>query len=464
MKENKIIKKTKTQKGITLIALIITIVTLLILASVAISSIQNDGILSYTENVANKYNQAQRDEQSVLDQYLGYLKGEEWTTIYDGAGVTENKQLLLANTHLFKNGNRYRITVESAEFTGTVETRAVFYNMKNGVQTYILFGVAGEQEVTANSLQEYVDMLEDVPENTDYTVVCGINITDSTNGNMSAIVLDGTSDCEYKILKIEEKVIGETGDSSLIFEGNFEINENGKTIIEGTKKPVSLAKKYRINLIVDGTEISLETITSQYFWAAGGFGCIATIEDKIIALGLNVNNPYTSCEFWCSANLTCTLKSIYEIGDSSTWVQENGFSAFNFTDGWGLVATHNTIYDVPDTVAEKTIDFILLEGLSGKPNFLKPINIVGGGDIIPRRDYKISFSGSGVIELVNDLVTNMQTPASSGSTIDLTQCGEDLEFSEELLSNLTTKGVTLYVTSAVKANYLDNVNIVVPQS
>ena len=75
MKGEKIMKKTKEQKAITLIALIITIVVLLILAAVAISSIQNDGILKYTENVANKYNQAQKDEQGVLDSYLEYFNG-----------------------------------------------------------------------------------------------------------------------------------------------------------------------------------------------------------------------------------------------------------------------------------------------------------------------------------------------------------------------------------------------------
>ena len=67
-------KKNKQEKGITLIALIITIVVLLILASVAISSIQNDGLLSYAENAANKFNQSQSDEKDVLGSYLNYLK------------------------------------------------------------------------------------------------------------------------------------------------------------------------------------------------------------------------------------------------------------------------------------------------------------------------------------------------------------------------------------------------------
>ncbi len=80
-------KSTKTNKGITLIALIITIVVLLILAAVAISSITNDGILRYAQNAADAYNQAQKNEAGILDGYLGYLDqqnqkmcpGHQWT-------------------------------------------------------------------------------------------------------------------------------------------------------------------------------------------------------------------------------------------------------------------------------------------------------------------------------------------------------------------------------------------------
>ena len=66
-------KRTKEQKGITLIALIITIVVLLILAAVAINSIQNDGILHYAQNAADSWNKAQANEQAMLGDYLNYL-------------------------------------------------------------------------------------------------------------------------------------------------------------------------------------------------------------------------------------------------------------------------------------------------------------------------------------------------------------------------------------------------------
>ena len=65
--------KTKTEKGITLIALIITIVVLLILAVVAINSIQNDGIISKAEQIANKYNESVQNEATQLQDYVDVL-------------------------------------------------------------------------------------------------------------------------------------------------------------------------------------------------------------------------------------------------------------------------------------------------------------------------------------------------------------------------------------------------------
>ena len=71
-------RTTKTQNGITLIALIITIVVLLILATVAITSITNTGIIEYANNAATSYQGEQDAEDgilggynTILDQYSG---------------------------------------------------------------------------------------------------------------------------------------------------------------------------------------------------------------------------------------------------------------------------------------------------------------------------------------------------------------------------------------------------------
>jgi len=67
-------RKTKTQKGITLVALVITIIVLLILAAVAIGAIQNKGIIKYAQNASADYEAAEKQEQSVLASLLDKIK------------------------------------------------------------------------------------------------------------------------------------------------------------------------------------------------------------------------------------------------------------------------------------------------------------------------------------------------------------------------------------------------------
>ena len=65
-------KKTKLQKGITLIALIITIVVLLILAVVTIGAVKEGGIIEHASNTANKYEEAKEKELIAL-AYSEYI-------------------------------------------------------------------------------------------------------------------------------------------------------------------------------------------------------------------------------------------------------------------------------------------------------------------------------------------------------------------------------------------------------
>lgn len=63
-------KKTKMEKGITLIALIITIVVLLILAIVTIGAVQENDIIGYAQKAGDDYNKARADEYATIQGYL----------------------------------------------------------------------------------------------------------------------------------------------------------------------------------------------------------------------------------------------------------------------------------------------------------------------------------------------------------------------------------------------------------
>ena len=76
-------KKIKEEKGITLVALIITIVVLLILAAVAIGTVKNSDIIGHAQNAAGGYNQAKANELEALAGYEEtlnkYVPNEEET-------------------------------------------------------------------------------------------------------------------------------------------------------------------------------------------------------------------------------------------------------------------------------------------------------------------------------------------------------------------------------------------------
>jgi len=119
-------KKTGMEKGITLIALIITIVVLLILAAVAISSIQNDGILHYAQNAADNWNRAQANEQAMLGDYLNYLNNMGSGSDNGDIDVTDGTTMFAKTTNTKIEdiyGNKitipagFKISVENTGYT-----------------------------------------------------------------------------------------------------------------------------------------------------------------------------------------------------------------------------------------------------------------------------------------------------------------------------------------------------------
>ena len=76
MKKLKKEKQLKNNKGITLIALVITIIVLLILAGVSIAMLTGqNGILTQAQRAKNATENASANEQSMLDSYEDYMNG-----------------------------------------------------------------------------------------------------------------------------------------------------------------------------------------------------------------------------------------------------------------------------------------------------------------------------------------------------------------------------------------------------
>ena len=88
--------KLKNKNGITLIALIITIIVLLILAGVALATLTGQGnIIGNAENAVGKYNNSVEEEQQLLNEiekhFQNYLEGGN-AEIVDSADVASEPE------------------------------------------------------------------------------------------------------------------------------------------------------------------------------------------------------------------------------------------------------------------------------------------------------------------------------------------------------------------------------------
>ena len=63
----------KEQKGITLVALVITIIILLILAGISIASLTGSGLFNKAKEAKNASENASREENSTLQDYENWV-------------------------------------------------------------------------------------------------------------------------------------------------------------------------------------------------------------------------------------------------------------------------------------------------------------------------------------------------------------------------------------------------------
>ena len=87
-----------TEKGITLIALIITIIILVILAAVSIKSVYNIGIVKHAIDGTQQYAEQAKAENEVLEEIVTSLESEIYKIhgIADGVDTTDDSEVLLA--------------------------------------------------------------------------------------------------------------------------------------------------------------------------------------------------------------------------------------------------------------------------------------------------------------------------------------------------------------------------------
>ena len=129
-------RTSKREKGITLVALIITIIVMLIIAGVAISSVTGgNGILSRSKDAVNKYSDASADEAMQL-----YLLGIESEGSVTGDRLADYLKTNIGNDGLEdyqNNGDLYTLNLSDLTFkyqgkgTGAVRNLKQVLNNSN---------------------------------------------------------------------------------------------------------------------------------------------------------------------------------------------------------------------------------------------------------------------------------------------------------------------------------------------
>ena len=126
--------KNKSPKGITLIALVVTIIVLLILAGISISMLTGqNGILNRAQEAKEKTDQSQKDEnqkmqkyEDIINQYSGNLPTREETTPYFPNDTFSYKEGTLSTGLVIKdsNNNEY-VWVEVPKTTDVYKTAGI---------------------------------------------------------------------------------------------------------------------------------------------------------------------------------------------------------------------------------------------------------------------------------------------------------------------------------------------------
>ena len=124
---------SKKNKGITLVALVITIIILLILAGISISALTNTGIFGKAKDAKQKSDEAALDQNTKLDEYESeinaYLPGQNNGGGGQGSGINANT--IASATDTEKANNYYGKSVNYTSANGVIGWKIFYADSSN---------------------------------------------------------------------------------------------------------------------------------------------------------------------------------------------------------------------------------------------------------------------------------------------------------------------------------------------
>ena len=423
-KENKISKEIKINKksarknysnqtGITLIALVVTIVVLLILAGVSLNAIfSENGIINKARDAQNKMDQATQNDLDGLNDLDKLISLTDKTT--EGEVPDELERYFLGEE---KKGTSIFELVNEDENGVTFIGNEIIPD----AETAIEFKTSGQDENNTKILFEY--------KNNYYTATADI-----TTGMT-------------KTVEIKEYY------SKKIFEGSLTLTDRDCVALTGTTDELSYSKQYKVVYTIDGQEKSDITITGQY----GLFGTMAMLIDNKFVISIAEKDVYGIFKSNTEAGKEVIIKQIYEIGESENCVEENGVRAYLRNGEWGIMNTPEGDYTVPTTVKDKKITVVYVDSMGGNATFTQSFKI---DNLVDPMCYisKIKVTTSDV-----NFIFDMESYTLDSLTeLDLSECGDNIEIPTSFADSYPN--VKIYVSSVVKAKYEAYNNIVAKQA
>lgn len=264
----------KNQKGITLIALVITIIILIILAGVAINlSIGENGIFKKAEQGRDEYINAQIDEEvsinSISEQLIGDKKAVEQITLsHTSLTIFKGETAELTVTVTPSDATNKNIIWSSSDTNVATVQNGIITAIASGTAT-ITATAEDDSSITASceiTVKEKVYLIKDgivlremtksnissVTQNEGYIQVLTSNVTARANYYTSSAI----DFSNYSNIKIDVEVISKTGSTS----GNNMSVLNATLFAENSNPLVDVAFKAK-NIIGPATSLSRQTFT-----------------------------------------------------------------------------------------------------------------------------------------------------------------------------------------------------------
>lgn len=298
--ENKISEKINSQRGITLIVLIVTIIILLILASVSIKIVTDNGIVFHTKNALKTYSETEFEDQigiifalylqtdysgqivnykevvnDILDIFNYPNINEETGELKDPNKATTEQYTITASDGLVEVVDSNNQSLLKIKYDEKGRSIKIYYNGKKWVyenftlksKTDIYVEYTGEEKTSGTN--EYITGLWKYKKN--------------ENGTLTIIAYLGTTEEELKDVTVPNKINGQIVE---YFDG-FGKNLTGTLTISNGLKTIekyggnSKLANIKLSKLVIGEECVLQ---SGYFFQRATIGTIE-IEDNVIMNG-----------------------------------------------------------------------------------------------------------------------------------------------------------------------------------